>query len=553
VSLRPITHPLLLILVAALAVRVLPATVNFVIGTDEALYLTLGQNLAAGRGFTEDGVTPHTEFAPGYPLFAALVYGLGGGLELPAQINLLVFGALLALPIYGLARELAGDRVARRAAWLTAVLPALALSVPNFEAPTEQLYSLFLWSGWFFLWRALKSAGRWQESALAGLCLGLAHLTRIEGLLFILLGIMLILFCGLRRPAHSEITPGSLSSFILHPSSPFGPRDPARRGETAFIVSAALFALPYALYVHAHTGLWLAPKGVLHQYHGEALRSDDPLVFEAAYAEYEYNRQHLDELPGILEYLWQNRDALPGFYFRNAVAELRQAFTSLSFMLVLWLPFALWGALKLWRTPTGPGRVAFLGLTCLPALIYPLSVVDPRYLLPLLPGAVILTAVGLEPEARAASPTSRFNLPSRSPVISFGIWTLGFGILFLSADLLGPFLIPRPVEYKALGEWMRANGVAAGETVLARKRQAPFYAGARWEWLPLTDTTGLLPYAAERGAQYVVIDERTAPTLRPELAYLLDPQAAPEHLELVIIMGDEGRRVVLYRLREDVD
>jgi 4-amino-4-deoxy-L-arabinose transferase-like glycosyltransferase len=522
------------ILLLALALRLLPATVNFVVGTDEALYLTLGQNLAAGRGFTEDGATPHTEFAPGYPFLAALIYKFGGGLELPAQINLLVFGALLVLPVYGLTRELADAPTARRAALLTALLPALALSVPNFEAPTEQMYNALLWSGWLFLWRTLTRAD-WKNAVAAGLCLGLAHLTRIEGILFIPLGALLLALA----PFASRPTPPA-SRFILHPS--------------AFILASALLALPYAFYIHAHTGLWLAPKGLLHQYHGEALRSGDPLAFEAAYSEYEANRQRLAELPSPLEYLWQNRADLPGFYARNLVTELRQALTSASFMLILWLPFALWGAIKLWKTERGPAKVLFLALTALPALIHPFSVVDPRYLLPLLPGAMMLTAFSLKSEARSPQPPR--HPPTRLGIwiLEFEIWNLGFGLLlalFLAADLLGPFLIPRPVEYKALGLWMREHGISGTEAgVLARKRQPAFYAGARWEWLPLADTEGMLAYAAGHRAQYAVIDERTALSLRPDLVYLLDPRAAPESLELAAAMMEQGKRIVLYRLRQ---
>ena len=506
----------------ALAVRLLPAAVNFVIGTDEALYLTLGQNLAAGSGFTEDGSTPHTEFAPGYPFFAGLVYRLGGGLELPARLNITLFGPLLVAPVYYLARELTHERSARYAALLTALLPALALSVPNFEAPTEQMYMLFLWGGWLCLWRALDNSADWKSAGLAGAFLGLAHVIRIEGILFIFLGALLLMFRGLRH-AKRSFAPASLAS-------------------ASFMLCAAVFALPYALYVHAHTGLWLAPKGLLHQYHGEALRSADPLAFEAAYAEYEHNRAHLSELPGTLEYLWQNRADLPAFYGRNLWTEIRQVFFSVSFLVILWLPFAVWGVLELWKSEKGAAKALFLSLAALPALIYPLSVVDPRYLLPLLPGAMICTAIGLEslPSLSLRRATRNLALPP---------FVLASSFFLLS--LLGPFLVPRPAEYKALGEWMAATGVGQGEVVLARKRQTPFYAGARWEWLPLTDTAGLLTYSAERGAAYFVIDERTVPTLRPELGYLLDPAKAPESLRLVREVTAGGKRALLYRFARD--
>jgi hypothetical protein len=100
-------------------------------------------------------------------------------------------------------------------------------------------------------------------------------------------------------------------------------------------------------------------------------------------------------------------------------------------------------------------------------------------------------------------------------------------LAFCMADVTGTFLVPAPLEYKALGEWMATHHVGQGEGVMARKRQAPFYAHARWEWLPLANTEGMLDYAASHRAQYVVIDERTVPALRPELAYLLDARAAP--------------------------
>src|SRR5581483_8551015 len=103
---RIVLHPLTLALLLAVCVRILPATWNYVIGGDEALYLVLGGHLAAGDGFTADGVHPHSEFDPGYPLFAAVVYKLTGilpysplvtaadvfWLELPARLNILLLG-----------------------------------------------------------------------------------------------------------------------------------------------------------------------------------------------------------------------------------------------------------------------------------------------------------------------------------------------------------------------------------------------------------------------------------------------------------------------------
>ena len=47
-------------------------------------------------------------------------------------------------------------------------------------------------------------------------------------------------------------------------------------------------------------------------------------------------------------------------------------------------------------------------------------------------------------------------------------------------------------------------------------------------------------------AEYLVVDEFTTPALRPQLAYLLDPTNAPDHLEPVYV--DDAAGIVIYRI-----
>jgi len=118
-------------------------------------------------------------------------------------------------------------------------------------------------------------------------------------------------------------------------------------------------------------------------------------------------------------------------------------------------------------------------------------------------------------------------------------------ILFTLADLAGPFLYPRPTEYRAAGLAVR-DQLSGDAHVLARKRQIPFYAGAIWEWLPFAELEGVLDYARAHQADYIVIDRFTAHALRPQLAYLLDPANAPP--VLTAIYSDEVGGVVIYRI-----
>lgn len=498
-------HPFWLLIGLALAVRVFPATVRFVVGSDEALYLTLGQNLAHGLGFTADGVTPHTEFAPGYPFFAAFVYALGGGLELPSQLALLLFGSLLPLPVYWLARQLTRDRSQTPpmlAGLFAALLPGLALGQPNFEAPTEQIYLALLYAGWALLWCGLQRRRLWHFG-LAGITIGAAHIVRWEGMFFIVLGLA-ALAALLRRRA-------TLPALL-------------------FVAGAAVFAIPYGAYLQRHTGSFVTPKGLLHQFHGAAFdaRAEDPFAFERAYEQYEANVANLAAQPKLLTYLWANRAALPAHYLGNAITEARLLVTSGSLLTLVWIIPALIGARRL-----GWQRGLYAGALLAPLAIYPASVIDPRYFLPELPAAMIFAAFGWT-----------HLLSKRSGRLMPTLFALTVAA-FLAADLVGPFVYPRPIEYRTAGLALRGQ-LPDDAHMLARKRQIPFYAGVQWEWLPFDEVEGVLVYAAEHDAEYIALDARTTIPLRPQLAQLLDPTAAPPNLSPVYVDADAG--VIVYEI-----
>lgn len=128
---------------------------------------------------------------PGYPLFLAAIFGLGGS-EQTVRIIQALLGALTLLPLASLAHGLASGRTEGRASgpsrtgeWaglLTALL--LALYPAWLRAPahllTEVLFT-FLFSGYLWIqWRAIQGRN-WERPLwplLAGLSLGLAVLVR---------------------------------------------------------------------------------------------------------------------------------------------------------------------------------------------------------------------------------------------------------------------------------------------------------------------------------------------------------------------------------------
>jgi hypothetical protein len=141
-------------------------------------------------------------------------------------------------------------------------------------------------------------------------------------------------------------------------------------------------------------------------------------------------------------------------------------------------------------------------------------------------------------------PAWRLPVINRSVSLA-GLWLAGALLVFLLADLSGPFMYPRPTGYRTAGLALRGE-IPAGAHILARKRQLPFYANGVWEWLPYADLDGVLAHARREGADYLVLDQFTIPDLRPQLAYLLDPTKAPAGLTPIYV----DDTVVVYQIEQ---
>jgi hypothetical protein len=204
----------------------------------------------------------------------------------------------------------------------------------------------------------------------------------------------------------------------------------------------------------------------------------------------------------------------------------------------------------------GRKQTLFLLPLLIPLAFIPASVVDPRYFLIPLPILMIFTARGwtwLEKKLPAL-PLSLAGRGERGEGPPFGFVTArpvslamllvaATLALFTLASLTGPFLYPRPVEYRTAGLALRQQ-IAPGAHILARKRQVPFYANGVWDWLPFAELEGVLAYAAAHRADYLVLDQYTTPDLRPQLAHLLDPAHTPASLTPVYV----GDKVIVYRI-----
>ena len=100
-----------------------------------------------------------------------------------------ICGTLLVLPIYGIARRLAGDAAGLAAALVAAVYPVLTAGVPLWGTMTEPLYLLLVATAWWALLVALAGRAACAGYAVAGATLALAYLTRTEALVYLAVGL----------------------------------------------------------------------------------------------------------------------------------------------------------------------------------------------------------------------------------------------------------------------------------------------------------------------------------------------------------------------------
>lgn len=201
---------LLQVFLAALALRLgflllapQPAPV-----ADALDYDTIAVNLATGHGFSLNPDVPTPRRAPGYPFFLAAVYYVFGHAWLPVRLLQALLGALTCLLAFRTAERLFGERAGPAAGWLLALYPPL---VPYAGLLlTETLFTFLLAAAAMFWVYGAERKSPW-DFALAGLCLGLATLTRPVTLFFP----ALLLLAAALRPGLARLWPALLVAFLL--------------------------------------------------------------------------------------------------------------------------------------------------------------------------------------------------------------------------------------------------------------------------------------------------------------------------------------------------
>lgn len=515
--------------------RLILLTQKDVVGTDEVIYLALGKSLWQGQGLTLEG-RPVTMCPPLLPLVAGIFSLFTEDLEKGTNFTYWLFGGILVIPYYFLARRIYGDKVAKLACFFLAFYPGLLLAF-YWGSMTEHLYTFLLISAFLFCLRAAEQ-GALTDFAWAGSLLGLVYLTRSEGILF-----FPVLFAWTAAR--------TLSSR----------RQDLRRAVGRLGLMTVCFAVisaPYPLFLKKHSGeLSISGKTKLILLAGAMdLQEREKLLGKLNEEGTDFfNYEELVRDKTVLGMILENPKVLVG----GSLLQIRNFFVTLvswKVFPVFLVPFIILGLFRRSWDRDRLGKEVFLVTACLPFLVFLIFQIWPRYLLPMTPVLLLWTARGVA-ELEQWIEETRGNIRGDRTVPRRSLWF--FAPRVLVALLLLAILVAKPVkarmldqmpvEYRAAGLWMRDH-LPPNAVLLARKPEVAYYAQRRMRPLPNEELPKILRYARSQKAEYLVVDEAFIAT-RPQLTALLGDGKPPPELERIYeTRSPSGRLLRVFRIVE---
>lgn len=523
---------LTLIVVAALFIRVLAVLTRPLVMLDETAYVRMAENLAAGQGLLDITGLTATHFSPLLPLLSVAGSVFTGGDYITASYALVaVFGSLLLLPAWWLARDIAGPRVALMTAALLAVMPLMVDY--SSRVYSESVYVFFLLSALAAGWRLLAGGG-WTWGALAGLSLGLAYLANPSAVFYFASLVILTLAVAAKKKRWRRLLPAL----------------------ALFTVLFVVMALPYLLFLHDELGRWT--------YSGKAAGNIQAAAAGLTHGTPEWEREMLSLTDdGQLRILAIEDQSDP---LRALIAQpvqglkifLRQSWLFCSRELQrtfpLWLlPLVGLGLFTAWDRRRAAAN-GYLLLMMAPALLIFTMYAHNRFFIPFVPLVIIWAALGWERLERWGRESAALSLAGawRRRAERWTPLLLAMAVLLPTAGLAAATVMKQgyDLRYRQAGEWLRQNA-GPGQRIMGREYTTALYAGGTAVMLPWADYERITEYARANGVDYMVLDGGSLSTWRPELSVLLEEEAShPEWQQAGVAEGDGVGEYLIFKLRK---
>lgn len=511
------------------------------IGDDAANYAIIGKNLIDGVGFIGINGKVDTVSSPLYPLFIGLFYRSLGDLELAGRLVSLVFGSFLVVPVYLLSSKIYNRKIAEISGILISIY--FILIQYSIEVLSESMYAFLLAAGAVIGYVALIER-KHIHYLMTGSCFALCYLTRAEGFgyifIFILIEIIFWLF-------NNKLETGR--RLVMH--------------LCIFVLGFLIISSPYLIFIHSQTGHWISDqKAGLNIEAADAMASKDPLAAQEAFYGLIENGTKMkgnflmnEVKSNTFDLIINNPLKMLKIYGRNAGEEyyfaVPKIFTPLMIMLVgIGLFRRRWSKERLMK------EVYIFLIIIYHLMLYPLFHIEYRYLMPVLPMAIIWAANGineLQDWVEHAIGYQEMNLHKIKK-----IFYKNFVLIFVILSLI-PMLILIPLhfnsdiyfnqanEYKEAGLWMKKN-VPENPAIMAKRPYISFYAEGTFIPLPFANYSSMIKYAKIHHVKYIAIDRIETLGLRPQLAFLLNRSLVPKkNLELIYEI-DRLNKILIYRL-----
>jgi 4-amino-4-deoxy-L-arabinose transferase-like glycosyltransferase len=527
----------------ALAVlfRLLLLQYRLAVSFDEPHYLQMAASLASGNW---SGIL-HPYWSPGYPLVAGLLSFFIKNYEYAGRLANILLGSLMIYPVFLMSRRIWNQVVGYLAGAFIAFYPSLAFL--HTSALAEPAYMFFSFLGVWLGWQTLET-GNWRSALAAGICWGMAYLTKPEGVGFLLVFVGMVagyfLFRLWKKQQKRE-----LLRFLLAP------------------VGFLLVALGYLIYLHGEAGYWtLSAKGLANQQF-EAVSPENGAIFETLD---ENNTSFLmDEIYHTGTFLRQVQENGPKVQI--SVGALLRKYLSNIFRILkygvpstLTLPILILFSLGLFARPW-PAASILPAIYVLTYVVFywfgvvPLFHINERYILSLLPAIAIWVGAGIVVLAEWFSEqVKRLNLWNWRPswlggsLVAIFIFLLSFSpelgkILQDSRASAGEWGVP--VELKMAGEWLKKHADKKPPIVMSYNKAVDFYAGnyeVRFGVSFSKDASErVLAYARNRNVGYFVITERYLRRFPNLKTWVYDKP--PSALELIHeVLGPDGVRAWVF-------